>query len=31
MYDIYTKQLNAALAAPVAKEKFSVQTKFQHK
>lgn len=29
MYDIYTKQLNAALAAPAAKDKFSVQTKFQ--
>lgn len=31
MYDIYTKQLDTALAAPAAKEELSVQIKFQHK
>lgn len=31
MSDIYTKQFSTALAAPAAKEEFSVQTKFQYK
>jgi len=28
MYDVDTKQLNTALAAPAAKKEFSIETKY---